>query len=130
MQTNRGNLAKKFGALITNEPKVKSEDVVEEKDEPHSVVEKEGNEEEEFYTLEELDDLENQSMAYIARKFSNIIFNKNKAFNLRQYTSTYSNNTGSKALYKGGYNTGSVDSSKIRCWNCNDLGNFVNECIS
>ena len=61
-------------------PKVKSEDVVEEEVEPHSVVEKEGNEEEEFYTLEELDDLENQPMAYIARKFSNIIFKKNKAF--------------------------------------------------
>ena len=31
---------------------------------------------EEFYTLEELEDLENQSMAYIARKFSNIRFNE------------------------------------------------------
>ena len=52
-----GNWKILSSALITNEPKVKSEDVVEEEAEPHSVVEKEGNEEEEFYTLEELDDL-------------------------------------------------------------------------
>ena len=86
MQTNRGKITNVSSALIANEPKVKSEDVVEEEVEPHSVVEKEENEEEEFYTLEELDDLENQFMAYIARTFSNIIFKKNNAFKPRQYT--------------------------------------------
>ena len=29
---------------------------------------------------------------------------------------------------KGGYKTGSVDRSKIKCYNCNDLGHFANEC--
>ena len=91
-------------------------------------MKKEGNEKEEFYTLEEVDDLEKQSMAYIARKFSNIRFKKNKAFKPRQYTCTSSNNTGSKAPYKGGYKTGYVHISKIRCYNCNNLGHFSNEC--
>ena len=59
MQTNRGKLENVSSALIGNEPKMKSEDVVEEEAEPHSVVDTESNEEEEFYTLEELDDLEN-----------------------------------------------------------------------
>ena len=67
-------------------------------------------------------------MAYISRKFSNIIFKKNKAFKPWQYTSTSSNNTGSKTLYKGGYKTGSIDRSKIRCYSCNDLGHFANKC--
>ena len=60
--------------------------------EPQSVGDKEEAEEEEFYTLEELEDLENQSMAYIARKFSNIRFKKNKAFKPRQYNGSSSNN--------------------------------------
>ena len=97
MQTNRGKLTNVSSALIANELKVKSDDVVEEEVEPHKVVAKEGNEEEEFYTLEELDDMENQCMAYIARKFSNIRFKKNKALKPRQYTCSSSNNTGSKA---------------------------------
>ena len=69
--------------------------------EPQSAVDKEEAEELEFYTLEELEDLENQSMAYIARKFSNIRFKKNNAFKPRQYIGSSSNNTGSKAPYKG-----------------------------
>ena len=67
-------------------------------------------------------------MAYIARKFSNIRFKKNKAFKPRQYIGSSSNNTGSRAPYKGEYKTGSVDRSKIKCYNCNDLGHFTNEC--
>ena len=94
-------------ALIVNEPKVKSEDV-----EPHSVVKKEENDGEVFYTLEELDDLENQFMAYIARKFSISNFKKNKAFKPRKYICISSNNTRLKSPYKSGYKTGFVDRSK------------------
>ena len=93
MQTNRGKLENVSSALIANEPRMKSEEVDEKEAEPQSVVDKEEAEEEEFYTLEELDDLENQYMAYISRKFSNIRFKKNKAFKPRQYTGSSSNNT-------------------------------------
>ena len=67
-------------------------------------------------------------MADIAKNFSNIRFKKNKEFKPRRYTCSSSNNTGPKALYKGGYKTGSINISKIRCYNCNDLGHFTNEC--
>ena len=72
---------------------MKSKDVDEKETEPQSVVDKEEAEEEEFHTLEELDDLENQYMAYIARKFPDIRFKKNKAFKPRQYNGSSSNNT-------------------------------------
>lgn len=29
---------------------------------------------------------------------------------------------------KGGYKTGSVDRSSVRCFQCNELGHFTNEC--
>ncbi|KAL8100545.1 hypothetical protein AgCh_032705 [Apium graveolens] len=48
-----------------------------------------------FYTLDELDELD-QSMAYLARKFSNIRVKKPR--------------------------------SKIRCYNCDELGQFATEC--
>ena len=67
-------------------------------------------------------------MAYNSRKFSNIRFKKSKAFKPRQYTSSSSNNIGSRAPYKGGYKTGSIDRSKINFYNYNDLGHFANEC--
>ena len=93
MQTNRGKLENVSSALIANEPRMKSEEDDEKEVEPQSAVDKKDADEEEFYTLEELEDLENQSMAYIARKFSNIRFKKNKAFKPRQYTFSSSNNT-------------------------------------
>ena len=59
MQTSIGKLENVSSALIANEPRMKSEDVAEKEVVPQGVVDKEDNEEEEFYTLEELDDLEN-----------------------------------------------------------------------
>ena len=56
-------------ALISHEPRLKSEEVDEKEAEPQSADDKEEADEEEFYTLEEREDLENQSMAYISRKF-------------------------------------------------------------
>ena len=93
MQKNRGKLTNVSSALIANEPRMKSEEVDEKETEPQSVVDKEEVEEEKFYTLEELDDLENQSIVYITRKFSNIRFKKNKAFKPRQYTGSSLNST-------------------------------------
>ncbi|KAL8115502.1 hypothetical protein AgCh_022124 [Apium graveolens] len=63
-------------------------------------------EDDEFYTLDELDEMD-QSMAYLARKFSNIKVKRPK---------------------KGGYKSGSVDRSKIRCYNCDELGHFATKC--
>ena len=124
MQTNIGKLDNVSNSLISNEPKIKFAKISEEVVEPKKVAAEEKEEEEEFYTLEELDDLENQSMAYIARNFSNIRFKKSKVFKARQFTGSSSKNSSVKPAYKSGYKTGIVNKSKIRCYNCNNLGHF------
>ncbi|KAL8090750.1 hypothetical protein AgCh_039990 [Apium graveolens] len=62
----------------------------------------ESDEEDEFYTLNELDELD-KSMAYLARKFSNIRVKKPKFFK-------------------------SKGQSNIRCFHCDELGHFATEC--
>ncbi|KAL8108708.1 hypothetical protein AgCh_024975 [Apium graveolens] len=89
-----------------------------------------GHQEDEFYTLDELDEMD-QSMAYLARKFSNIRVKKPRFFKNKGQSSN-SNNWKPKTQYnsarKGGYKTGSADRSRIRCFNCDELGHFATEC--
>ncbi|KAK1360161.1 hypothetical protein POM88_044635 [Heracleum sosnowskyi] len=82
-----------------------------------------------YYTLEELEKMENKTMAYLAAKFSHIRFNRNPKYKFKGSTnrfqkSKYAPSTGSK----GGYKTGMIDRSKSRCYNCNELGHFATEC--
>ncbi|KAL8124259.1 hypothetical protein AgCh_012052 [Apium graveolens] len=88
-------------------------------------------EEDEFYTLDELDELD-QSMAYLARKFSNIKVKKPRFFKGKGQSFTKDNSWKGKGKYtfdsKNGYKTGSVNRLKIRCYNCNELGHFAIEC--
>ncbi|KAL8131841.1 hypothetical protein AgCh_007668 [Apium graveolens] len=88
------------------------------------------DEEDKFYTLDELDELD-KSMAYLARKFSNIRVKKPRFFKSKgQYFNKDSSWKG-KGKYtpdsKNGYKTGSVDRSNIRCFNCDELGHFATE---
>ncbi|KAL8110511.1 hypothetical protein AgCh_026289 [Apium graveolens] len=70
-------------------------------------------EEDEFYALDELD----QSMAYLARKFSNIKVKKPRFFKGKGQSFNKDNSWKGKGKYtpdsKNGYKTGSVDRSKI-----------------
>ncbi|KAL8099537.1 hypothetical protein AgCh_031976 [Apium graveolens] len=88
-------------------------------------------EEDKFYTLDELDELD-QSMSYLARKFSNIRVKKPKFFKNKGQTSNKDNSWKGKAQYnsggKSGYKTRSIDMSKIRCFNYDELGHFATEC--
>ena len=59
-------------------PQIKIEEVVE--DEEKVTLDLKDVEDEEYYTLEELDEMENKTMAYMARKFSNVRLRKNKPF--------------------------------------------------
>ncbi|KAL8134217.1 hypothetical protein AgCh_009318 [Apium graveolens] len=97
-------------------------------DKEHVILELEKDE---FYTLEELDELD-QSMAYLARKFSNIKVKKPRFFKSKEQSFNKDNSCIEKGKYnsdsKNGYKTGSVDKSKIWCFNYDELGHFATEC--
>ena len=76
-----------------------------------------------FYSLEELEQLEDESMALIVKKFGNFRFRRNSNFNRFQRSGSSTSNSS-----RGGYKTGMVDRSKIRCFNCNEMGHFSTEC--
>ncbi|KAL8095394.1 hypothetical protein AgCh_036748 [Apium graveolens] len=82
-----------------------------------------------FYSLEELEQLEDDSMTQIVKRFSNVRFKRNPKF---KYKSNYSKfqkgGSSSSNTSSGGYKTWMVDRSTIRCFNCNELGHFVTEC--
>ncbi|TKW70165.1 MAG: hypothetical protein DI543_29215, partial [Bradyrhizobium icense] len=86
----------------------------------------------EFYTLDELDELD-KSMAYLARKFSNIRVKKPRYFKSKGQSFNKESSWKGKGKYtsdnKNGYKTGSVDRSNIRCFNCDELGHFATECM-
>ncbi|KAK1378134.1 hypothetical protein POM88_024878 [Heracleum sosnowskyi] len=88
-----------------------------------------GVDESDYYTLEELEQMEDKTMAYLAAKFSHIRFKRNPKYKFKGSTNRFqkSNYTPSTG-FKGGYKTGMIDRSKSRCYNCNELGHFATEC--
>ncbi|KAL8124816.1 hypothetical protein AgCh_012462 [Apium graveolens] len=82
-----------------------------------------------FYSLEELEQLEDESMALIIKRFSNVRFKRNPKFKYKSnYNRFQKGGSSSSNTSSGGYKTGMVDRSTIRCFNCNELGHFVTEC--
>ena len=99
-------------------------------DKERVVLDIEDVEDEDFFTQEELDKMDNPMMAYMARKFKNVRFNRNKSYKPKGQMSRFnrggfSRNAGDS---EGGYRTGLVDRSKFRCYNCNELGHFADKC--
>ncbi|KAL8091512.1 hypothetical protein AgCh_033945 [Apium graveolens] len=82
-----------------------------------------------FYSLEELEQLENESMAQIVKRFSNVRFKRNPKFWYKSnYNRFQTGGSSSSNTSSGGYKTGMVDRSTIRCYNCNELGHFTTKC--
>ena len=71
-------------------------------------------------------------MAYLARKFSNIRVKKPRFFKSKGQPFNKDSSQKEKGKYssdsKNGYKIGSVDISKIRCFNCDEPGHFATEC--
>ena len=83
-----------------------------------------------FYSLEELDQLEDDSMALIVRRFGKFKFRRNPSFRYRSNANRFQRGGSSTpSSTRGGYKSGMIDRSKIRCFNCNELGHFANECM-
>ena len=82
-----------------------------------------------FYSMEELEQLEDESMALIVKKFRNFRFRRNPNFKFKSnYNRFQKGGSSSSNSSRGGYKTGMVDRSKIRCFNYNEMGHFATEC--
>ena len=82
-----------------------------------------------FYSLEELEQLEDESMALIVKRFGNFRFRRNPNFKFKSNFNRFQRGGSSTSnSSRGGYKTGMVDRSKIRCFNCNEMGHFATEC--
>ncbi|XP_063937502.1 uncharacterized protein LOC135147810 [Daucus carota subsp. sativus] len=73
----------------------------------------------EFYSMEELDQLEDESLAMFARKFGNMRFRKNPSYRFKSSGNKFQKG-GSSSTSKGAYKTGMVDRSKFKCFNCDE----------
>ena len=94
--------------------------------------------EDDFYSMEELEQLENNTMAYKPGKFKNLSFRRTPKYKFRSGSSYsgsiisgFKENRGgasSGSYSKSGYKTCMVDRGKFKCYNCNELGHFTIEC--
>ncbi|KAK1384616.1 hypothetical protein POM88_022351 [Heracleum sosnowskyi] len=75
-------------------PTLKIEEVVD--DEEKVVLQITDVEDEDFYSLEEMEKMDNPTMAYMAKKFKNIRFKRNKSFKPQGQTSRFSRGNSSK----------------------------------
>ena len=82
-----------------------------------------------FYSLEELEQLEDESMALIVKRFGKFRFRRNPNFKFKSNVNKFHRGGSSTSnISRGGYKTRMVDISKIRCFNCNEMGQFATEC--
>jgi hypothetical protein len=84
----------------------------------------------EYYTLDELEQMEDGSMAYMAAKFSHIRFKRNPKY---KFKGSSANRFPRKDSYSGsssgrGYRSNMIDRSKSICYNCSEPGHFASDC--
>jgi gag-polypeptide of LTR copia-type/Zinc knuckle len=142
---SKGRMANMSGALVAQDPRISEPpqltqqnqvsylkiEEVDNDDEDKVVLELKDVEDEDFYTIEEMESMDNPTMAYMAKRFKNFRFRRNKPFKPQGQSSRFNKGSTSKAAggtSKGGYKSGLMDKSKFRCYNCNELGHFANDC--
>ncbi|KAL8100762.1 hypothetical protein AgCh_032857 [Apium graveolens] len=123
----------KTTALVAREPETQEVMVA-----PSSIIKEiivaeisygEPEDESEFYSQEELEDLEIKFIAYMAGKFSHVRFRRKPNYKSRGLSGRFqkgSYSSGSSSI--GGYKSSWVDKSKTRCYICNELGHFASDC--
>lgn len=74
--------------------------------------------------------MENKLNAFMTKKFLNLIFKRNRPFIAGSQSRSFINNKwkAPKRFYKGGLRSATVDSSFIRCFQCNEVGTFGTKC--
>ncbi|KAK1398445.1 hypothetical protein POM88_008308 [Heracleum sosnowskyi] len=132
---NKSTALARSAALVVDEPTTSEVQVQIPRAGKEVIIEAEmdsanlGVDESVYYNLEELEKMEDKTMAYLAAKFSHIRFKRNPKYKFKGPTnrfqkSNYSPSTGTK----GGYKTCMIDRSKSRCYNYNEIGHFATEC--
>ena len=82
-----------------------------------------------FYSLEELEQFEDEYMALIVKRFGNSKFRRNPDFKFKSNFNRFQRGGSSSSnSTRGGYKTGMMDKSKIYCFNGNEMGHFATEC--
>ena len=68
-------------------------------------------------------------MALIVKRFGKFRFRRNPNFEFKSNVNRFQRGGSSTSnSSEGGYKTWMVDIIKIRCFNCNEMGNFATEC--
>ncbi|XP_074355324.1 uncharacterized protein LOC141694519 [Apium graveolens] len=78
-----------------------------------------------YYTMEELQDMKDPTMANMVAMFGNLRFRRKQAFR-----GSGSSNRGQKSpsYSDSGYKTRMVDRKNVKCFNCGEMGHFATEC--
>ena len=84
----------------------------------------------EFYSLEELEQLEDGSMAEMVKKFGQFRFRRNPNFKTKSTgnTKVQRGSSSTSDSSRGGYKTGLVDRKTVCCSICKEMGHFASEC--
>ncbi|KAK1402379.1 hypothetical protein POM88_001984 [Heracleum sosnowskyi] len=131
---NKNNALARSAALVVDEPTNSDIQVQTPRAGNEAIIEAEmdsanlGADESDYYTLEELEQMEDKTMAYLAAKFSHIRFKRNPKYKFKGSTNRFQKNKFSSGPgFKGVYKTDLIDRSKSRCYNCNELWHFITE---
>ena len=82
-----------------------------------------------FFSLEELEELEDESMSIIVKKFGHFRFIRNPDIKLKSnYNRVQGSGSSTSNSQRGGYKTGMVNRGQIHCSNCNEMGHFAIKC--
>ncbi|KAK1365672.1 hypothetical protein POM88_041233 [Heracleum sosnowskyi] len=126
---NKNTVLARSAALVVNEPTTSDIQVQTPRAGKEEIIEAEmdsvnlGADESDYYTLEELEQMEDKTMAYLAAKFSHIRFKRNPKYKFKGSANRFQKNKYSSGSgFKGGYKTCMIDRSKSRCYNSNELG--------